>query len=247
MLSLQAEKRRLKNNLFIPILLVSILWLIKLVELTIGFSFFRLGILPRDLSGILGIFTSPFIHGDLSHLFSNTFPLIVLGFLILQSYKQIAYKLVALVCLGGGLFVWLLGNPFSPPSYHIGASGLIYGLAFFIFFSGVFRKDIRSIALALIVVMFYGGIIWGLLPIQEGVSWEGHLGGALMGILGAYFFKGINPPQRFIWDDQEEEDKDIVEDPFWMPKQTESIEIPIENSDAFPLEVKYHFKPKEEN
>lgn len=247
--TLQTEKQQVINSLKLPIYAVLVLWAIKIFEVISQISLSSFGIYPRTLHGILGIFTAPFIHGgargndilgDFSHIFSNTMPLIVLGFMVLYSYKQIAAKLIAIIWLGSGMMVWLGGRA----SYHIGASMLIYGLAFFVFFSGLFRKDTRSIALAAIVVMFYGSMVWGLLPLERGVSWEGHIAGAVMGIGCAYFYRGVNPRKRYDWEIEEEQSKKEpvetnIEDPFWVPKQVNPTSHSLDN--ILKWDVTYHF------
>lgn len=162
---------------------------------------YKLGILPRNFSGLVGIFTSPLIHGGFSHLISNTAPLIFMGLGIFYFYPKVAYKVFTIIYLGTGILVWI----FAREVYHIGASGIIYGFVSFLFFSGIFRKDNRSIALALIVILFYGGLIWGVLPIEKGVSWESHLFGAIAGIIAAFIFRKVDPPKKYDWEDEESE------------------------------------------
>lgn len=249
----QRELQQIKNNLWQPIQLVGVLWFIKIVETVLSIDLGWLGVLPRDFSTIWHIFTMPFIHGDWGHLMSNSLPLIIFSFIVLQSYRQVALSIMSIIYVLSGLGIWLLGRE----SYHIGASGVIYGLAFFIFFSGVFRRDVKSIALALLVTLFYGGMVWGLLPIKEGVSWEGHLFGALAGVWCAYYYRHVNPPPRFAWQDEKPlEEGSIIEDPFWIPK-IEKQEIPIRDTndvDSPPplrkttddiLKWNYEFKPKD--
>jgi len=159
---------------------------------------YKLGILPRNLNGLAGIFTSPLIHGSFSHLISNTAPLVFMGIGIFYFYPKVAYKVFTIIYLGTGVLVWL----FAREVYHIGASGIIYGFVSFLFFSGIFRKDNRSIALALVVILFYGGLIWGVLPVERGVSWESHLFGAIAGIVSAFLFRKIDPPKKYDWEDE---------------------------------------------
>jgi membrane associated rhomboid family serine protease len=160
---------------------------------------YKLGILPRNISGLIGILTSPFIHGGFSHLISNTAPLVLTGLGIFYFYPKSAYKVFVIVYLGTGILVWLLARGV----YHIGASGIIYGFVSFLFFSGIFRKDSRSIALALVVIFLYGGLIWGVLPVEKGVSWESHLFGAVVGAISAFIFRKVDMPKRYDWEDEE--------------------------------------------
>jgi membrane associated rhomboid family serine protease len=163
-----------------------------------------LGIVPRDTDNLIGIILSPLIHGDFSHLMSNTPPLFVLGFLVLFFYPQGSRKAVPMLYVLSGAILWVIGRS----AIHIGASTIVYGLASFLFFSGVFRRDIRSIGLALIVVFIYGGSLsMGLLPINPGVSWEGHLSGGIAGIISALVYKKYDPPRKYSWEDENDDDK----------------------------------------
>ena len=162
----------------------------------------RLGILPRNFAGLLGIITSPLIHADFSHLISNTIPLVVLGWIIFFFYPKVSYLLFGIIYFFTGLLVWI----FARPVYHIGASGIVYGFVSFLFFSGLFRRDNKSIALALIITFLYGGLVWGMIPGWKTISWESHLFGALTGLTAAYLFRKIDPPaKRYDWEDEEDD------------------------------------------
>lgn len=235
--SIQQARQQVRNSFKYPFIFVGVLWVIKIVEVLSGIELYQLGVQPRHLSGLKGIFFMPFIHGDFQHLFSNSVPIIVMGFIIFQSYRQIAFELFLWIWVMTGVWVWI--GAFGS-GFHIGASGIVYGLAFFIFFSGVIRKDVKSIALALLVAFFYGGIVWGLLPIQEGVSWEGHLAGAISGSFCAWYFRNVNPPKKFAWELEEENENEIVENPFWVKKEEEPETEQLPN-----WKILYHFKPKD--
>lgn len=194
------EKRKLLSSILFPVCFIILLWVIKTSELIFSVSFSHFGLLPRKLSGLTGIITAPLIHSNFSHLFSNTFPLLLLGIGILYFYPKSAFKVFSYVYIIPGIFVWLLGRP----AYHLGASGLIYGFVSFLFFSGIIRRDTRSIALALIVTFLYGSIIWGVIPQDSGISWEYHLFGALTGIVCAIFFRKSDPYKRYEWEDEED-------------------------------------------
>jgi membrane associated rhomboid family serine protease len=158
-----------------------------------------MGLLPRNTTGLLGIVTAPLIHGDFSHLISNTFPLIVLGWIILFFYPKVSFFLFIFIYLVTGLLVWI----FARQVYHIGASGIVYGFVSFLFFSGLFRKDNTSITLALIITFLYGGIVWGMLPGMKGISWESHLLGAVTGLIAAFLFRKVDPPaKKYDWEDE---------------------------------------------
>lgn len=169
-----------------PILLVIIFWIIKLLEHSLGIDLYQLGIYPLSLKGIPGIFISPFLHGNFQHLISNTPTFIVLGSCIYFFYPKIANKTVLTIYIFTGMGVWLLARP---NAYHIGASGLIYGFASFIFFSGLFRKDPKTLAISMLVLLLYGSMLYGIFPQQKGVSWESHLIGAIAGGNFAFYFR----------------------------------------------------------
>ncbi len=186
---------RLLTPLFFPL----VLWIVHLVSLLFNEDLSKLGLLPRNLAGLLGIITSPLIHADFAHLISNTIPLIILGWIIFTFYRKVSYLLFVFIYLITGLLVWI----FARPAYHIGASGIVYGFVSFLFFSGLFRKDNISIALSLIVTFLYGGLVWGIIPGLEGISWESHLFGGITGLIAAYLFRKIDPPkQKYDWEDE---------------------------------------------
>jgi membrane associated rhomboid family serine protease len=193
------KSKDLFKKLLVPLTFPILLWVIYLISYFFNLNLYRLGVLPRNFYGLIGIITAPMIHGGFSHLLSNTFPLIILGISIFYFYPKTAYKVFIIIYLGTGFFVWV----FAREVYHIGASGIIYGFVSFLFFSGIFRKDNRSIALALMAIFLYGGLIWGILPVQEGVSWESHLFGAIVGIVAAFIFRKIDPPKKYDWEDEE--------------------------------------------
>ena len=186
------------RKLIIPLTFPILLWIIYLVTYLFDIYPYKLGVLPRNLSGLVGVFTSPLIHGGFSHLVSNTAPLILMGLGIFYFYTKVAYKVFTIIYFGTGILVWIFGRGV----YHIGASGIIYGFVSFLFFSGIFRKDNRSIALALVVIFLYGGLIWGVLPVEKGVSWESHLFGAIVGLISAFIFKKVDPPKKYEWEDE---------------------------------------------
>jgi membrane associated rhomboid family serine protease len=190
-----------------PLLLPIILWVVHLLSLLFNEDLSKLGLLPRNLLGLLGIFTSPLIHADFSHLISNTIPLIILGWIIFSFYQKLSYLLIVFIYFFTGLLVWI----FARQVYHIGASGVVYGFVSFLFFSGIFRRDNTSIALALVITFLYGGLVWGMIPGWKGISWESHLFGAITGLVAAYLFRKIDPPsKKYDWED-EPDDFDVNE------------------------------------
>ncbi|MFN8257679.1 MAG: rhomboid family intramembrane serine protease [Bacteroidales bacterium] len=168
--------------------IVAAMWIIFLLNLAVGMNFNSYGILPRESEGIKGILFAPFLHANFEHLLSNTVPMLVLGTTLFWFYPKIAVRVLLLSMVMGGALVWILGRT----SYHIGASGVIFSLVGFLVASGLFRKKFKAFLVGLAVFLFYGGIIWGVLPTQPGVSWESHLFGFISGVALAYIFRDAN-------------------------------------------------------
>lgn len=190
-----------------PIAFVLAIWLVFWFEIRFGYDFNQYGVAPRTWKGLRGIIFSPFIHGDMKHLFNNSIPLFVLSMSLFYFYRSISWQLLFFGLLLTGLLTWILGRP----SYHIGASGIIYFLAAFLFFKGVFSRYYRLIALSLIVVFLYGGMLWYVTPVDPEISWEGHLSGLLTGFLFSLIYKrNIARAPKYEWEKEtyrEEEDE----------------------------------------
>ena len=197
------EKKIFKYSLLFPVLIVGLFWLVKLAEIVLNIDLAEFGILPLHLEGLPGILLSPFIHGSWDHLLSNSLPFLVLGFALFYFYRNLAYRILFLIYLLSGLCVWLGGRE----SYHIGASGIVYGLASFLFFSGVFRKDAHLLTIGIIVTFLYGSMFWGIFPIKPDVSWESHLWGAASGLLLSLYYRHQGPVRpRASWEKEPEEE-----------------------------------------
>ncbi len=175
----------LKRAFWVPFIIVSLMWLVKGLEWLIGLEFTHWGIFPRSIAGLRGILFGPLIHGNIEHLAANSVPFIVLGGGIWYFYRPVAKKLLLWSWLMTGLWTWAGARP----AFHIGASGLIYAFASFLFFSGLVRRNIRLAAISLIVVFLYGSMIWGVLPLIPEHSWEGHLSGAIAGLILAIYYR----------------------------------------------------------
>jgi len=178
-----------KNVFLIPTIAIVIIWVVYWIEIHFGFNFNKYGIFPRDFKGLRGILLSPLIHSDTYHLFNNSVPLFVLLASLFYFYRKIAIKVLLYGIFLSGLLGWTIGRE----SYHIGASGVIYLLFSFIFFSGIVRKHYRLIAMSLVTIFLYGSMIWLILPTEDRISWEGHLSGFIIGLFYAFFYrnKGI--------------------------------------------------------
>ncbi len=177
----------MKKSLVTALSIVSLLWVIFIIDLIIPVDFTGFGILPRSSSGIKGILFAPFLHMNLVHIMSNTMPLMILLTGLFWFYERIAWRVLALSIIIGDGLVWVLGRSLV----HVGASGVIFSLVAFFIFSALFKKNFKALILGLFVFFIYGGIIWGVLPGQPGISWEGHLFGFITGGILAYFFRDV--------------------------------------------------------
>jgi len=222
-----------------PIAFVLLIWIVFWFEIRFNVNLNKHGIYPKSFSGLQGVVFSPFIHSGIKHLYSNSIPLFVLSTALFYFYRPIAWKVLGYGILMSGLLTWSIGRP----SFHIGASGLIYVLFSFTFFKGIFAKHYRLIALSLLVIFLYGSMVWSILPIQEGVSWEGHLSGLLTGLLFALIFRReIAKPKKYIW---EHDDYIEDQDPFLKHFDEngnfiERLEPEIEEEQI--TEIRYNFK-----
>jgi membrane associated rhomboid family serine protease len=182
----------------IALAFVALLWLIQLFNWTLDLELQRFGVRPREWQGLPGILLAPLLHAGFMHLLANTLPLLVLGTVMLHLYPGAAWRVLLTVYLGPGIAVWLLARG----SVHIGASGMAYGLVGYILVAGLIRRDRRAIAASLLVCFMYGALVWGVLPIQPGVSWETHLAGALIGVALALVFRHLDVPprRRYSWE-----------------------------------------------
>jgi len=178
-----------RNVLLVPFIVVFLIWFVYWIEIQFSFNFTKYGIYPRNIAGFKGVFLSPFIHSNTSHLFNNSVPLIVLLSSLVYFYKDVFLKVLVYGTFFSGLLTWLIARN----AYHIGASGIVYLLFSFVFFSGIIKRQFQLVAVSLIVIFLYGSIIWFVLPIKESISWEGHLSGFLVGLFFAFFYrkKGI--------------------------------------------------------
>lgn len=168
---------RFTESFVIPIRLVFLMWAFFAFEIFFHYDLSFLGIYPRTFTGLIGILFAPMVHGSLLHIISNTFPLLFLGSVLFLFYDRIARRVFFQCYFYTNILVWI----FARPSYHIGASGLVYGIASFLIFFGIFKKDIKSLIISIVIILMYGSLIYGVLPVQPGVSWESHLMGGIVG------------------------------------------------------------------
>ncbi len=203
------EKKRLLLSMLIPFMLVFLMWLMTGASLLFGTEFHFLGIYPGRVSSLTGIITSPFVHSGFRHLFNNSLPLFILGTALFYFYSQVSFRVLLWVTLLTGLAVWITGRP----AWHIGASGIVYGLAAFLFVSGIIRRHIPLMGLSLLVAFIYGEMVWGIFPgFRMDISWESHMLGAAAGVILAIWYRHEGPqkPVPFYERDEENEAGEVA-------------------------------------
>ncbi|PIQ32343.1 MAG: rhomboid family intramembrane serine protease [Bacteroidetes bacterium CG18_big_fil_WC_8_21_14_2_50_41_14] len=217
--NMKIERKRFVAALLPPVYLLVFMWLVKIFEILFKTDVGFLGVHPLSLDGLPGILLMPFIHGGWSHLMANTVPFLVLSTALFYFYREISWKVLIGIWLLSGMWVWFGGRP----SWHIGASGVIYGLSAFLFLSGIIR-DVKGLAaLSLIVAFLYGSMIWGVFPDffpkEKNISWEGHLGGLVSGVIMALYYRTQGPQRRkYSWELEDEEEEDP--NPYWRSTHT---------------------------
>ena len=222
---MNSDLKRIKYSLVIPLLITIVFWTVHLFKWEFDLNMYLGGIYPRAIKGMPGILTSAFIHDNLKHLLANTPSFLILAWCLYYFYKDIANRVLLFLYFLSGVMTWIVGRP----AYHVGISGVIYALAFFIFFSALFRKNMRLSAVALIIVFIYGSMFWNLLPVTEYVnpkiSWEGHLCGAFAGIIAAVAYRKEGPANEVSPFENEEDTEDNEEDRYWEIKNNNEKDI----------------------
>lgn len=200
-------ERNLRKSAYIALTFIGLLWWIGVIDAVFDLQLVRYGVLPREISGLKGILLAPLIHGSWLHLLANTAPMFILGTAMLYGYPRASKVALPAIYLLSGVGVWV----FARGNYHIGSSGLAYGMMFFVFVIGVLRWDKLSIVLSMIVFFLYGGMIWGIFPQRPAVSFESHFFGALVGVIMAVLLRNQDPAlpeKQYAWED---EDDDFIE------------------------------------
>jgi len=169
------------DTLQIVLIIIGLIWMVEVVNMRLGHTLYAYGVYPRRIDGLMGIILHPFIHGNLQHIVVNTIPLFVLGAFVATEGRDIFLKVNIIIILLGGTILWLLGRP----SFHIGSSVLVFGYFGFIFANVFYKKTILTIIVSLLTVILYGGLIYGILPINSYTSWEGHLFSMIAGGISA--------------------------------------------------------------
>ncbi len=205
---------------------LAVVWAVFLFEQITQISLSRFGLRPRDSFGLLGLITTPLLHGSLAHISSNSLPLFVGGVAMLFLYPHSSLRALPMIYVGSAALAWT----FARPSVHIGASGLVYGMLAYVFVSGILRRDLRSVGVSLMVWFFYGSMIWGVLPAGRGMSWELHLSGAVFGVVLAFLYRDWDRPpvKRYDWDDEDDDDDS------YAPGETFENDLPVDESDREP-------------
>jgi membrane associated rhomboid family serine protease len=215
------SQERFRAAAFVSAMFVAALALVHLVSWVLGLDLQRFGIQPRDAAGLAGILAAPLLHGDVAHLVSNALPLLVAGTALLYLYPDSSRFVLPAIYLGPGICVWLFGRD----AIHIGASGLVYGIVAYVFVGGILRRDRRAWAASVLVAFLYGAMVWGVVPLKQGVSWETHLAAAAIGILLAFALRGRDVPPRKVYsweleDDSEPEEEEGENDAITSPSDS---------------------------
>ena len=208
---MKEEQKRFFYSLVFPSVFLIIIWIIKISEVLLNVDLVFLGIYPLKVKGLIGILTAPLVHSDFQHLIANSVPILILGTGLFYFYNKIAFKVFFLSYFIANVWIWFGARQ----AYHIGASGLVYSFASFLFVSGVIRKNIKLMSISLLVVFLYGSMVWGLLPIQPHISWESHLMGSIAGLVLAIYYKESGPRRKmYSWEFEDDDDLD-EEDRYW--------------------------------
>jgi len=213
------EKRRLIHSLVFPTWVLTIMFSSQVVMDSMQWDLYFLGVKPLTLEGLPGILLAPFVHSGWQHFFNNSFPFLVLAVTLFYFYRDVAYRAFITIYILAGAWLWFGGRE----AWHIGASHIVYGLAAFLFVSGLIRRHVPLIAISLAVSFIYGNLIWGMIPLATYVpySWEGHLWGFVAGITAAWVYRHEGPlkPQPA----PDEQDDDDPDNQYWLDNQDDEL------------------------
>ncbi len=225
--------------------LVFVLWLAFWADLQFNLNLRTFGVYPQKLFGLKGVIFTPFVHSDLGHLTNNSISLFALLLMLFYFYEKLSWKVLFWGLIGSGLATWLIGRP----AFHIGASGIVYMLVSFLFFKGIITKYYRLIALSLVIVFLYGGLLWYVFPIDPKISWEGHLSGFFVGLILALVLRvHVEKETKYNWEREDfnpeddpflqqfDEDGNFIESPKSIPKEEG------EQASIAPIQIKYIYK-----
>ena len=204
----ELEKRKFFLALTKSLIVVALLWIVFLINDVFAFNWNEWGMMPRSGRGLWGIVTMHFLHADFEHLISNSLPLLFLGFGIFYYFSQKGTLIIVMNLLLTGFFTWILGRF----GIHIGASGLVYALSFFLVIISLIKMETSMLAYTLVIIFLYGSLVWGFFPQlfpDKYISWEGHLAGAMSGVLLAFFYRNEGPQKKKYFEDEEDEIDEI--------------------------------------
>lgn len=230
-----------------PALLLLLMWSLYLVERVSSFNLYQWGVQPGVFRGLRGVFFSPLLHspGDITHIINNSAPTAVLLGALIYFYRAVAWQVFVISWLSSGLLVWAFAA--HDGSYHIGMSSVIYALAGFLFVSGTIRKYRPLQGISLFVIFMYGSMIWGVFPMQERVSWEGHLCGLVTGVVLAFLYRSKGPQApKYLY----ELEKELgIEPPDLEGQWRENIRLANERAEEIRRQqeqflIRYDYKPK---
>lgn len=227
--------------LLLQIAFLLLMWVVFGVDFLMQFNLNHFAIWPRTAQGAVGILLFSLLHADINHILANSGPILVLLIAVRYIFPNLFLKVFVVSYVLPGIITWLIGRP----AFHLGASGMIYALAVFMFLSGVIRANRYLLATSLLVVFLYGSLFWGLFPIEQSISWEGHLGGAITGFVLALWFRNQLPAPEVrepepIWEDDDEDEGDD-ENAYWkLPNEQQNTHSTTE------ISVKYHYKPNDD-
>lgn len=231
------DAQKIKDALLISLLFISICWAVFLTDEYLGYDLKSYGLRPRTLEGLLGILTVHFLHGDWQHIIQNSLGILVLNSFLFYFYRQIAGKVFFWIFFLSPILLWLVGRP----SNHIGASILLYGEFAFLFFSGIVRRNPILMRVSMVVIFYYGSLVWYLFPIDAKVSWEGHACGFAVGLLLAIFYMKQGP-QRKIYQYETEPELPDDENAYWKIPSEKPPTTEQTQKEETTVSVKYHYK-----
>ena len=231
---MQEKTANFLESLIFPLIFVAIMWLTHIVQYLFEMELFWLGVKPRSFEGVLGIVFSPLIHSGFTHLTWNSIPFLASGAIIMSVFKPVAFRAFGIIYILTGILVWCFADfEAMQTNYHIGASGVVYGMVTFIFFSGFFVRNRVSIVMSLIMLIAFSGMINGISPFQEGISWESHLLGAIVGLVVAFIYRKEIKKDHANDEWQEFQPTPDAEAEFFLPRDTfEKTKYERENEDV---------------
>jgi membrane associated rhomboid family serine protease len=232
--ALKLDRSRILDAVFFSLFLLILCWSVFIMDEYLGYQLKQWGMRPRVWEGLRGIITIHFLHGDLEHIAQNSLALFVLNSLLFYFYRSIAFPVFLALLTISPLLLWFTGREGN----HIGASVLIYAEFAFLLVSGLIRRNPILLRVALVVVLYYGSLVWYVFPVDRKVSWEGHACGFIIGLLAALWWRKQGP-QRKVYQFELEPELPDDENAYWkIPPQ----EPPQQETT---VTVRYHFKPED--